>query len=755
MHSFTDVKELISHLNNESSKRERFATRFILIQGCQVWKDLIPKLGFEVDRVVRLSELCSGSDVLPDLNCLLRYLSEELTGCHSVMVVPLAECIRLDPECSEVIRLLAEFPTGKLNRIYVPLLAAEEFFFEEMNRVFRFKAGELPDLWGITGKGDAEIIVAPFSTEAAEQQIAKGIKEYLKLWENDSVSKIWLVTSLAPSLPTKQVRSECRVRLYSSSYDFLKKHISLDELCEEWGSADQWEWLALNVNENDNLDSIAGRLLNFTDYDAEQVFVFWSEFDHNERWLAWLWSKMRCEPDTYLYHVLKNCDCIDHFEKHAVMTIFDISRSITMVKERKELLKNLGIKHMDAEFWARFNELGNPLDRVAVLTDHSVEEKEHFVLSVGELLGSDTSNQWWVYVESSFPALAWYLHPTIIDDEFASKYFVLYNRCRLKDKTSENLEQALKQWADKQLLWEYPTRSDLLAEHRKKGAKIFWVDAMGVEWLGLLIHLLTNGGQVECTVRIARGNLPTTTEANKEWEEGEDVERGLDDIAHHYSYKHPQSFLKAIEVVQSIAYKALALLSKYSTVVITSDHGLSRFVVNSKEKIELPEQAVADPHGRYAMLGQKNIDYENGNQWIMDDGNAILMTHSRFKGGVSNIGEIHGGATPEEYLVPVIVARKASADVKLQFDVISPSVKVNYKGEGDLIIRSNLKVDDLGLYVGSFLVKGQSNDGFNWSFTLRHLNSAKYKGKLYSYNRMVGEISFEVIKGIIEEDMGL
>ena len=46
----------------------------------------------------------------------------------------------------------------------MPLLAAEEFFFEEMNRVFRFKAGELPDLWGITGKGDAEIIVAPFST---------------------------------------------------------------------------------------------------------------------------------------------------------------------------------------------------------------------------------------------------------------------------------------------------------------------------------------------------------------------------------------------------------------------------------------------------------------------------------------------------------------------------------------------------------------------------------------------------------------
>ena len=66
----------------------------------------------------------------------------------------------------------------------------------------------------------------------------------------------------------------------SAAYDYIrqamifKKHISLDELCEEWGSADQWEWLALNVNENDNLDSIAGRLLNFTDYDAGASFCF-------------------------------------------------------------------------------------------------------------------------------------------------------------------------------------------------------------------------------------------------------------------------------------------------------------------------------------------------------------------------------------------------------------------------------------------------------------------------------------------------
>ena len=73
-------------------------------------------------------------------------------------------------------------PCWKIKSYIYALLAVEEFFFEEMNRVFRFKAGELPDYWSITGKGEAEITVAPFSTEAKDLTLINGIREYLKLW---------------------------------------------------------------------------------------------------------------------------------------------------------------------------------------------------------------------------------------------------------------------------------------------------------------------------------------------------------------------------------------------------------------------------------------------------------------------------------------------------------------------------------------------------------------------------------------------
>jgi hypothetical protein len=56
MIDFASVDELLAHLQDESRKGERFATRFILVQGREAWCELISKLIGEVDRVVRLSQ---------------------------------------------------------------------------------------------------------------------------------------------------------------------------------------------------------------------------------------------------------------------------------------------------------------------------------------------------------------------------------------------------------------------------------------------------------------------------------------------------------------------------------------------------------------------------------------------------------------------------------------------------------------------------------------------------------------------------
>lgn len=755
MIDFSSADELIAHLRAEGVKGERFATRFILVQGCRAWDDLVLKLTYEVDRVARLSEFCSGPDVFPDITRLQKYLKEEVSGCRSVLLIPLAECIRLDPESAEVIRSLAEWPAEKIRRLYIPLLSAEEFFFPEISRVSRYREGLLPDIWCLRGEGSSEIIVAPFPAGSGERPVAEGIKEYLSRWERGSVRKVWLVTAMAAWLPVRQVWSECRVRVYPSSFDYVRRNVGWEELREEWGSPGDWEWLADQVREGDSLDRVAGRLLNVAGYNAQQLFTLWQDLDERGRWLVWLWSKARSRPDSYLHHVLRKSNGLGDFSYNAIMTIFALPRSLSFSRERKELLERLGVNLMPAEFWERYRELADPLDRVAVLTDVSAAEQEQLVLCAGELLAKYSPDLWWDYLEVAFPKLAWYLQPPLTGDDFVDAYFPTYNRCRVKDQADEKLAALISKWAEHQLLWSYPTRSELLAKQRTAGGRMLWVDAMGAEWTGLLTQLLARSGQVECEVSIARANLPTTTEANREWEAHEDVVRGLDDIAHHYAYQFPQSYLKALEVIEDVAYRALALLAQYPVVVITSDHGLSRFAATSNLRVEAPDGAAVEPRGRYARLLEDSFDTSNNKLWVMEEGIAYLLTHSRFRGGSGNLGEIHSGAAPEECLTPVIVVRKTSIDAQPRFDLVTEPIKLNAKGDGTLTLRCNRKVASVELRVAGQALPGKSGAELTWSFTLKGWKAGKYTGKLYCNNQLVGEIAFEATRGIVQDDLGL
>ncbi|OIQ08633.1 hypothetical protein MOOR_17810 [Moorella thermoacetica] len=755
MINFNNADDLIAHLQTEIGKGERFATRFILVQGCRAWEDLLIKLTCEVDRVVHLSEFCSGPDVFPNPMRLYKYLKEDVSGCRSVLLIPLAECIRLDPESAEMIRFLAEWPAEKIRRLYIPLLSAEEFFFPEMKRVSRYVNGLLPDIWSLRGEGNSEIIIAPFSVDSRERPVVKGIKEYLSQWERGSVSKVWLVTDMAAWLPVRRVWSECRVQVYPSSFDYVYRNIGWEELKEEWGSPADWEWLADQIREGENFEQVARRLLKVASYNTQRLFTLWQDLNERERWLVWLWSKTQSSPGSYLHHVLRKSNSLSDFSYNAIMSIFALPRSLSFSRERKELLERLGVNLMPPEFWIRYRELDDPLDRVAVLTDLSLAEREQLVLCVGELLTGYSTDRWWDYLEVAFSKLTWYLQPTLTGDEFADTYFFVYNRCRLKDRADEELTTLVSKWANQQLLWRYPTRSDLIARQRSAGAKILWVDAMGAEWMGLLTRLLTTSGQVECEVIIARANLPTITEANREWEDGEEVMRGLDDIAHHYAYQFPQSYLKAMEVIGEVAYRTQELLSQCPVVVITSDHGLSRFAATSEVKVEAPEGAKVEVRGRYASLQEGNLDGNNNDMWVMEERTAYLLTHNRFEGCSASRGEVHSGATPEECLTPMIIVRKVSAEAPPRFELVTAMVKLNARDEGILTVKCNRKVDGVELRVAGRSVLGQSDKKFTWSFPLKGWKAGKYTGKLYSASKLVGEITFEVIKGIIEDDLGL
>jgi hypothetical protein len=753
MPDFGSVEEMISYLRAEADVPEDFVTRFILVQGCLVWDELVPRLEYESDQVIRLSQFCSGPDVFPDLTRLSVQLEQILAIHKRVLVVPVAECVRLSPAMGEIIRSLAEIRSTRNCRVYVPLLAGEEMLDEQVRRLARYRAGLLPEFWAVAGNGDCEVIVAPFLAHTHDRRVARGIQDYLRLWERESLSRIWLVTSLAPWLPSRYMRVECRVRLYPSSYDYVSRVLGMDGSTQEQGTPEQWEWLASLVLEGDSLDSLASRVLNIAGFDAGQVFSHWQSADARVRWLMWLWSKARSVHGTYMRSVVDRTSCVDDLPQAAVMEVFSQLKVPSTAAERQGLLKALGVRSMPHQFWLKYQELLDPVEKLAALSGVSEEERVEIVRCVAKLDGVVPREQWWHFLEITFPLLAWYLDSFSTGNEFIDHYFGAYRTSRVTDSPSEELLTLVASWAADQMLWGYPSRGEVLAKISRPGARIMWIDGLGIEWAGLMHHIITSQPGINCSISYARSQVPTTTEENSEWVGTDSPDRILDDIAHHYEYCYPLSFVKQLEAVEAICMRVIDHLSHGSTVIIASDHGLSRFAAKSLDKIDSPPGARVVAPGRYAEL---DVDSGmNSHAWIVDKGKAILLTHTQFSGGGARRGEIHGGATPEEVLIPLIIAQRTDPNVALSFELSSGSVRTNVRGEGVLVVKANRRTNSLQLRVSGRSISGDKRDDLTWSFNLKGLTPNRYTGSIYCDGQRVASIAFTVTRGIIEDDMGI
>ena len=122
--------------------------------------------------------------------------------------------------------------------------------------------------------------------------------------------------------------------------------------------------------------------------------------------------------------------------------------------------------------------------------------------------------------------------------------------------------------------------------------------------------------------------------------------------------------------IVDLQQQADELLTQYDRVIITGDHGTSRLaarIFHKRDGIPAPTEATVFSHGRYCeipagvTLAQPDIVYVNGSDGTRYAvfGNYDHFIRGGFAAGADDekaiYGEIHGGATPEEMLVPVVV----------------------------------------------------------------------------------------------------
>lgn len=205
-----------------------------------------------------------------------------------------------------------------------------------------------------------------------------------------------------------------------------------------------------------------------------------------------------------------------------------------------------------------------------------------------------------------------------------------------------------------------------------------------MEWLPVFLHELGLRSIIPESKNIASAKLPTETEYNHQWDEADPLcekwnrldtlsHKGMPDDKSYYS-----CIVHQLSVFTEAAKRVDELLYQHKYVVITGDHGSSRLAAlafhdSSIVPVTAPAHSKVRSFGRFCELaddGSSFIELEFMKKVFLDGKTYVVMNdYNQFSvsgnvaGGNSDeqdvVGETHGGNTPEERLVPVVIVKRS------------------------------------------------------------------------------------------------
>lgn len=233
------------------------------------------------------------------------------------------------------------------------------------------------------------------------------------------------------------------------------------------------------------------------------------------------------------------------------------------------------------------------------------------------------------------------------------------------------------------------TRSYYLDKADKEKAEVYFIDALGIEFLGF-IQQKCYEMDLKMKADIARCELPSITSINKFFvnelqEQGVAVTciREIDELKHNdnlnYDFqktKTPIHIEKELQLISKYICESIynkLIDGKIDKAIIASDHGASRLAIiyNVENKIVAEEKG--EHSGRCCLKSDISEKPTNATE---ENGYWCLANYEQFKGGRKHGVELHGGATIEEVAVPIIEI--ALKEKTIECHLLKDSKKVSY-----------------------------------------------------------------------------
>lgn len=649
---FETLDELKNFLRRDQGQKSFSPVRFINVESRAAWLELKKFLSTLTTDLIFLSDYCAGEDTFPNVRKLRNDLRRET---RSVCVLPLSEILRLNPErAAEEINFFLSLHTGEpfAFRIYFPMYRLKNFFLSlkisdpRRKNCVLLSADEAAENFSLT------IIrkTMPLKILGAR---ADGLKQYLKFWEESPSASLTLYTENAVHLQDKKFFDD--VKVIANAFDMLRhQHALPAEFKKNFGREEDWQRLAESVAAAGSFEQAFCREFKVDGFNLS-AFKNFCAAENFRRWMLWLRCKL--QGSDYAARCAKESSTPEEFVEQLYEKIFSCAEE-KFFEERREILSLM--KTLPSEkFLERIRQTEKKL-ALKILTDNSHAERLMIFETLQRFRFGESSAARKI-LQRTFPQLANYLSDGAEDfTEEQAEYFRQYRWLKVTNRLTEKFNRQVTENARRagEKIYALRSRNEIVGEEYSGAAAIFFVDGLGAEYMNFFAAEFSSLGEnFSVRYQIGRCNLPTVTELNKDFLQDRNVAAEILDLdtLKHESRAYPENILGELEFLSTLKEKILRALDAHEKIILCADHGTSRLAVLARQNFDKAfpaEGRKVFKSGRFAEILPH--DEKNFPTALAHDEKIIFADYSRFtqKGGTGS--EIHGGASLEEVLVPVI-----------------------------------------------------------------------------------------------------
>ena len=714
----------------ESSLRNRYPIRFVLfenfgdfgefVQVCQdhdVYVQSIEKWMKEgqYDKLITYSQLAA----------LFESYIKSLPA-NDFVIAPFSEITRFYDNMRyaefdsllKTIRLIQspeEAQSGH-QRIYVPIIGMQ-------SKVSKFKDDPNIHIWEYhsgTEYDNYHLILTngtTYGVKGLEERytLCEDLRHWIALWKNvgAKIKPQIICTSkcIFANSDNAQPDNAFKYTVCNNAFEFLTEGlgINLGKLSLREEDMPYWEELASCIDVTDfDFDVFVNQRFNTLNLNDENAFVqTWFEYkDTFSRWLLKTYFVWKSGERSYLIRVLENVTSLstsDLFSQIATH-IFDEPLDEASIGQRLSLLKEAKRQHVqikslaEQKVKAKLSAMAadperGPLFAMKYMSPLTLSEQCLMVEWVGQ--GKVEKND----IKNLFPELYAYLLPSSIKtgkgNGWTNEYFQEYCLSKVGNQETGSLAKKLKELNGSQVSFEtwrdgFKTVKTLM--HNRQDIDIYyWIDGLGVDWIPFMTQVIDKhkaDGVFLNEIYVAASELPTVTSVNKtkldELANGKLEKIGDVDKFAHTQKTYPAYLVEEFRIVEDAISKVLSLYNG-KKIAFVSDHGISYM---AQFGVGLNLAGVETDHAGRCGHWLKGSAQTDNNYIVLDDGQTLCSLNNNSLSAKTPMGQgAHGGATPEEVLVPIIIVsnqKNANAySAKLQSSEIvasSPVLRYTIKG---------------------------------------------------------------------------